>query len=121
MLEVLSKLIDRFKKHLVDSSLSLLKLRLAICYLEGVKSAHRLLILLCVVVGMITLLGAGLMLVPLVVLLYTPWEPTTKAIVGVSIGAIYLLAPVIVLTILLSERRWMRMTGATALLRKLVD
>lgn len=99
----------------------MLKLRAAIYYLEGVKGAHRILILICLLVFVITLIGAGLVLVPLALLLLMPWEPTTKAVVGIVIGAIYLLAPAIALIFLLSEKRWMRITGATDILRKLVD
>jgi hypothetical protein len=49
-----------------------------------------------------------------------PWEPATKAVVGIIIGAIYPLVPAIALISLLSENRWMRLTGATDVLRRLI-
>lgn len=99
----------------------LLKLRAAIYYLEGVKTARRILLLLCLLVFLIILIGAGLVILPLALLIFMPWEPSTKAIVGSLIGAIYLLVPLAALATLLSERRWMKLTGASDILRKLAD
>ena len=109
------------KSTYLEPSLRLLKLRAAIYYLEGVKGAHRILILICLLVFVITLLGAGLVMVPLALLLFMPWDPTTKAVVGITIGAIYLIVPAVALISLLSEKRWMRITGATDVLRKLLE
>ncbi len=117
----LSSILDRIKSRCIDPSLKLLELQLAIYYVEGIKKAHRLLMLVCMLVCVITVFGAGLVLVPVALLFYAPWEPATKAIVGISIGALYVIVPAIALSILLSEKRWMRLTGASALLRKLVD
>lgn len=104
-----------------EPSLKMLKLRAAIYYLEGVKGTRRILILICLLVFVITLIGAGLVMVPIALLLFMPWEPTTKAVVGITIGVIYLFVPTVALISLLSEKRWMRLTGATNILRKLVD
>ena len=112
---------DWLKSTYLEPSLKILKLRAAIYYLEGVKGARRILILICLLVFVITLIGAGLVMIPLALLLFMPWEPTTKAVVGIIIGAIYLLVPAVALISLLSEKRWMRLTGATDVLRKLVD
>jgi hypothetical protein len=114
-------ILDWLKSTYLEPTLKLLKLRAAIYYLEGVKGARRILILVCLLVFVITLIGAGLVIIPLALLLFMPWEPTTKAIVGIVIGAIYLLVPVVALIPLLSQKRWMRVTGATEVLRKLVD
>jgi hypothetical protein len=110
---------DWVKSTYIEPSLKVLKLRAAIYYLEGVKGAHRILILVCVLVFVITLIGAGLVLVPLALLMFMPWDPVTKAVVGTVIGAVYLLVPAVALISLLSEKRWMRLTGATEVLRKL--
>jgi hypothetical protein len=114
-------LFDWLRSAYLEPSLKILKLRAAIYYLEGVKGAHRILILICLLVFVITLVGAGLVMVPLALLLFMPWEPTTKAVVGIIIGALYLLVPAVALISLLSEKRWMRLTGATDVLRKLAD
>ncbi len=118
---LLQGMFDWLKSTYLEPSLKMLKLRAAIYYLEGVKGAHRILILICLLVFVITLIGAGLVIVPLALLFFMPWEPITKAIVGICIGGIYLLGPVAALISLLSEKRWMRLTGANKVLRKFVD
>ena len=112
---------DWLKSTYLEPSLKMVKLRAAIYYLEGVKGAHRILILICLLVFMITLIGAGLVMIPLALILFMPWGPATKAVVGIVIGAVYLLVPAVALISLLSEKRWMRLTGATDVLRKLGD
>jgi hypothetical protein len=112
---------DWLKSSYLEPSLKMLKIKAAILYLEGVKSAHRILILISLLVFVITLIGAGLVIGPLALLFFMPWAPTTKAIVGIIIGALYLISPTVALISLLSEKRWMRLTGATHMLRKLVD
>jgi hypothetical protein len=114
-------LFDWVKSTYLEPSVRIFRIKAAIYYLEGVKGAHRILLLVCLLVFVITLIGAGLVMIPLALILFMPWEPTTRAIVGISIGAVYLLGPAIALSTLLSEKRWMRMTGASEVLRKLVD
>jgi hypothetical protein len=108
-------ILDWLKSTYLEPTIKMFKL------LEGIKGARRILILLCLLVFVITLIGAGLVIIPLALLLFMPWEPSTKAIVGIVIGAIYLLVPVVALIPLLSQKRWMRVTGANDVLRKLVD
>ena len=117
---IFQMIFDWIKSAYLEPSLRLLKLRAAICYLEGIKGARRILILVCLLVFVITLICGGLVLVPVSMLLFMSWEPGTKALVGIVIGVVHLLVPAIVLIFLLSEKRWMRITGATEVLRKLV-
>lgn len=86
---------------------------------EGARAARRVVLLLGLLIFVITLIGAGLVLVPIALLLFMPWSPQTKAFVGLSVGLLYLLIPVVPLLWLFSERRWMRVTGADELARKL--
>jgi hypothetical protein len=118
---IFQKIVDWIKSTYVDPSLRVLRLRAAICYLEGIKGARRILVLVCLLVFVITLICGGLVLVPVSLLLFMPWEPSTKAVVGIVIGGAYLMVPAIALSFLLSEKRWMRITGATEVLSKLVD
>jgi hypothetical protein len=111
---------DWLKSTYLEPSMERLKFRAAIYYLEGIKSAHNILILVCLLVFVITLIGAGLVIIPVALLIFMPWGLTTKAVVGIIIGALYLLVPSLALSSLLSEKRWMRITGATEVLRRLV-
>ncbi len=114
-------IIDSLKKTYLDRLARMVKAQAAIVYLEGIKKARRILILLCLLIFIITLIGAGFVLIPLALLLFMPWEPQTKAIIGIAIGAVYLLVPVVGIVLVLSEKRWMAVTGARETLNKLLE
>lgn len=113
-------ILDGLKLAYVGSSVRMLKIRGAIYYLEGVKSTYRALIQVCLVAFLITLVGAGLVLIPLALFIFMPWEPATKAVVGIVIGSVYMIVAGVGLISLLSEKRWMRLTGASEILHKLL-
>ena len=114
-------IIDKLRKAYLDPLIRTFKARAAVVYLEGIKGARRILILFCLLIFIITLIGAGFVLIPLALLLFMPWEPQTKAIVGIAIGAVYLLVPLAGIGFVLSEKRWMAVTGARDTLNKLME
>lgn len=113
--------LDWIKQTYLEPTLRLLKVRVAIYYLEGIKTARQILILLCLLIFVITLIGAGLVLIPVALLLFMPWAPETKALVGLAVGLVYLLIPVVALFSLLSEKRWLKLTGTNDVLNKLLN
>ena len=113
--------LDWIKQTYMEPTLRLLKVRVAIYYLEGIKTARQILILLCLLIFVITLIGAGLVLIPVALLLFMPWSPETKALVGLAVGLVYLLIPVVALFSLLSEKRWLKLTGTNDVLNKLLN
>ena len=108
---------DWLKSAYLGLSVNMLKLPAGTYYLEGVKGAHRILYLICLMVLLITLIGDGAFGAPL----FMPWEFTTKATVGIIGGAVYLLVPAVALISLLSDKRWLQLTGATGVLRGLME
>lgn len=114
-------LIDWLKKTYLEPLIRTLKAQAAVVYLEAIKGARRVVILLCLLIFTITLIGAGLVLIPLALLLFMPWEPQTKAIVGIAVGAVYLLVPLVAMLPVLSEKRWMAVTGAGDTVKKLLE
>ena len=114
-------LIDWLKKTYLAPLTRMLKAQAAVVYLEAIKGARRVLILLCLMIFTITLIGAGLVLIPLALLLFMPWEPQTKAIVGIAVGAVYLLVPLAAMLPALSEKRWMAVTGAEDTVKNLLE
>jgi hypothetical protein len=115
-----STLVDWLKREYLDPLIRTLKVQAAIVYLEGIKGARRILILFCLMVFIITLIGAGLVLIPLSLLQLISNEQT-KAIVGAAIGVVYLLVPLAGAIFVLSEKRWMTVTGARDALNKLLE
>ena len=99
--------------------LELLKVKAAIAYLSIIRGTRRFVIMLAVLVFCAVILACGFLLIPIALLLFMPWEPHTKAIVGIAIGAAYILVPLIVAAVLLSEKRWLRVSRADELLRSI--
>jgi len=113
-------LIDWLKKTYLEPVIRSLKAQAADIYLEGMKGARRALVLLCLLVFVITLVGAGLVLIPLS-LLQLAEKGETKAIVGTIVGLIYLLVPLIAMRPLLSEKRWLSVTGAEETAKRILE
>jgi len=101
--------------------LDLLKIKVAIALLGVVRGVRRALIAVIVMVFCAAIVACGFVLVPIALLLFMPWEPQTKAIVGIAIGAAYILIPLAVISALLSEKRWLRTLRVAELLRSVKD
>jgi hypothetical protein len=99
--------------------LELLKIKAAIAYLGIIRGARRFVIVLVVLVFCAVILACGFLLVPIALLLFAPWQPHTKALVGIIIGAAYILIPLFAASVLLSEKRWLRISRADELLRSI--
>ena len=114
-------MLGNFLKGRMESCCStifeLIKIRAAITYLGIIKSARRFVIMIAVAIFCAVIVACGFLLVPIALLLFMPWSAHTKAIVGIAIGAAYILIPLGVASTLLSEKRWLRITRADALLR----
>ncbi len=101
----------------IDASIALCKIQAAIVYLNFIKGARRMTMLVCVLVLGIVILACGFLLIPVGLCLFMPWAPETKAIVAVSFGAAYLIIPLIVVMALFSEKRWMKTSSADKLVK----
>jgi MFS family permease len=114
-------ILGNFLKGRIESycstMLELLKVKAAITYLSIIRGARRFVIMVAVLVFCAVILACGFLLVPIALLLFMPWAPHTKAIVGIAIGAAYVLVPLILAAVLLSEKRWLRISRADELLR----
>jgi hypothetical protein len=114
-------IIGDFLKGRIESycstMLELFKIKAAIAYLSIIRGVRRLVIMVAVLVFCTVILACGFLLVPIALLLFMPWDPQTKAIVGIAVGAAYILVPLIVASVMLSENRWLRISRADELLR----
>ena len=108
-------------RALVEPSLRRAKIRAVICYLEMIRTTRKALIILGVLMFCFVIMAGGAVLMPLALCLFMPWQPQTKALVVLAFGAVYLLAPLIVATVLMSEKRWMRITRADKLVKDVLS
>jgi hypothetical protein len=107
-------LIESYVRTIVD----LLKIEAAIAYLKVLQGTRRFVMVVMLLFFFVVVLGCGFLLIPIALLLFMPWDPQTKAIVGICIGAAYVLIPIIVISVLLSEKRWIRWSGVGRLIRQ---
>lgn len=112
-------IIDWLRETYLQPLIRMLKAQAAALYVEAIKGTRRVIILLCLLIFTITLIGAGLVLIPLALLLFMPWDPQTKAMVGIVVGAVYLLVPLAAMLPVFSEKRWISLTKAEDTARKL--
>ncbi|TFH64205.1 MAG: hypothetical protein E4G91_06535 [Candidatus Zixiibacteriota bacterium] len=114
--------ISSFVRNLIESyiqtTIDLLKVEAAIPYLKALQGVRRFLIRATLLVFFVVVLGCGFLLLPIVLLLFMPWDDPTKAIVGICIGAAYVVIPIIAIAMLLSEKRWVRWSGVGKLIRQ---
>jgi 4-amino-4-deoxy-L-arabinose transferase-like glycosyltransferase len=107
-------LIESYVRTIID----LLKIEAAVAYLKVLKGTRRFVIVTMLLFFFVVVLGCGFLLIPIALLLFMPWAPETKAIVGICIGAAYVVIPIIVISMLLSEKRWIRWSGVGKLIRQ---
>ena len=105
---------------LVEPCLRRAKIRAVIYYLEMIQAARKSVIILGALIFCFVIMAVGAVLIPLALCLFMPWQPQTKALVACTFGAVYLLAPLIVAIVLMSEKRWMRMTRAGMLMKDVI-
>jgi hypothetical protein len=114
--------IPNFVRDLIESyirtTIDLLKIEAAIAYLKALKGVRRFIIVAMLLFFSVVVLGCGFLLIPVALLLFMPWDSQTKAIVGICIGAAYVLVPIIVISVLLSEKRWVKWSGIEKLIRQ---
>ncbi len=118
MTGILGEIIRRLIGPEIESSVALAKIQAAIVSLYLLKGARRVTVIFCVLVLSTVMLACGFLLIPVALCLFTPWSPETKTIVAASIGAAYIIIPVIVVMVLSSERRWMKASGADKLVKE---
>jgi hypothetical protein len=101
----------------VKASIAAVKIQGAIAYLKLIRGTRRLAMLFCLLILCAIVLGCGFLLVPVALCLFMPWAPETKAIVAASVGAAYVVIPLIVVMALFSQKRWMRASRADKLMK----
>ena len=102
----------------IENAVASVKVRAAIVYLNVIKRTRILTMLVCLLVLCVVVLACGFLLIPIALCLFMPWAPETKAIVAASFGAAYIIIPVIVVLVLLSQKRWMKVSHAAQLLKE---
>ena len=97
-------------------SLQLLKIESATCYLQGVAMARRSAIGLIRMGLLMVLIGVGLLLLHAGLFILLPWSMQGKAILGLCLGAGYVVAGGWGLCRAVDAKAWMIKSGAVELM-----
>ena len=111
------KLLDNYRAL----SMQLLKIEAAKAYLHGVKAARLSALGLMWMGLVIGLICIGLVLLHIGLFILLPWTIETKAILGMVLGAVYVVGGGLLLREAMDEKRWMEKSGATKMLRDSLD
>ena len=121
MFDAVSSFLKGLIKSYLSSLLELAKIRMAVCYVNCVKVTRHLFMLWCALVFCLVLLAIGLALIPIALCLYMPWSFDTKAIVAISFAFVYIIVPLVILILVFSQKRWMRISKANDLVGSILD
>ncbi|MEI8138983.1 MAG: hypothetical protein WCI03_03855 [bacterium] len=111
------KMMDNYR----NLSLQLLKIEAAKAYLQGVKAARMSAIGLMGMGLVIGLICMGLVLIHVGLFLLLPWTVETKAVLGISLGLIYVIGGGLLLRAAMNEKTWMEKSGATKMLKDAIN
>jgi len=117
----MNEMVATFEKLIrlyVEQHLARAKFRTAIYYMNGVQSVRRLFIFACLLGVSIRLFVLGLLLIPVALCFFMPWTPEVKAGVAILSGLVYLAGSLAILSLLLSERQWLKVSRAKEFLER---
>jgi hypothetical protein len=113
---ILRQLLQSEKERLIR----LARIEAAAYYVKGVSALRFSAIALVGLGCCAALLFLGLLLAHAAVFLALPWEPFAKILLLGGLGLLYIVIALTAMRIATSERRWMRRTGASRMVRESV-
>jgi C4-dicarboxylate transporter len=109
-------LLLRYAGWMKTASADVVKLRAAKSYLKGIKAVRLLVRDIMVMTCCVVFIGSGLALLPVVILLYAPWEASTKMTAAVVLLFGYVAGSLLVFFRMFSQRKWMQLSRADELM-----
>lgn len=121
---------DMFKGLLAGVALKLLAnyQQLSLCWLKietakscvhGVRLARLSALTLLQLCALLALICLGVLLLHVGLFVLLPWSLTAKAVLGMSLGLLYILGGCLALRAAMDEKIWLEKSGVTALLKEI--
>jgi len=108
------KLLDNYR-HL---SVQLLKIEVVKSYLQGVQMARLSALGLMRMGLLISLICVGVLLLHAGIFILLPWTLEAKAVSGILLGVVYVVAGGLALRSTMDEKAWMEKSGAAEMLKE---
>ncbi len=103
-------------KSYQQKALELAKITLATVYAHALKIARKHLLLFCLLFFGTMVSAVAAVVIPVVLVLLTPWSGLIKAALLLTLGSVYIAGTAWVFLVLFSEDRWMKLSGVQDLL-----
>lgn len=84
----------------------LAKVRLALQSLKTLKAVRKGVLAVSGLMFLTAVAAAGMIMIPMALCLFMPWTQTTRLVVALVVGALYIAVPITLVLAFLSERRW---------------
>jgi Na+-driven multidrug efflux pump len=98
-------------------SAQMLKIRAAAGYVQAVKAFRQQCLYLALIIFCLVMLAGALIIAPWMLILIAPWNTQTKVIAALILEALYIGVPASVLFYFVSEKRWLKSSGAEKILQ----
>ena len=126
--DAISKLKDQFFEstfgllfHWKKNAITLAKIQAASFYVKAVQSFHRQVVALVAVIFVLLLLAVAVVVSPYMLILFAPITPSLKFLLICVVTVLELVVPSIILSMFLSERKWMEITKANEFIEKVLQ
>ena len=106
-------------KQYQHKALELVKIGVAAFYAHTLKITRKHLLLFCLLVFGTMLSAVALVVVPVVIVLLTPWSALIKVLCLLILGSAYVMGTAWIFLVLFSEERWMKLSGMQELLEEI--
>ena len=103
-------------KQYQHKALEMAKIGMATVYSHALRIARKHLLLFCLLFFGTMVSAVAAVVVPVTLILLTPWSAAIKAVLLLLLGSIYIAGTAWVFLVLFSEERWMKMSGVQDLL-----
>ena len=103
-------------KQYHHKALEMAKIGMATVYSHALRIARKHLLLFCLLFFGTMVSAVAAVVVPVTLILLTPWSVAIKAVLLLILGSIYIAGTAWVFLVLFSEERWMKMSGVQDLL-----
>ena len=100
-------------------TLELLRIVAASAYLQVLRATRKHLVILLAVIFAVTLSAVAAVVVPVALVMVSPWTAGTKVFLLIALGLAYVSAIALCLHNVLSEEKWMKASGFQELLDSL--
>ena len=101
-------------------TLELARITAVSVYLNSIKELRKAAITLFAVAMASAVFAMALVVVPVAIVIVSPWEPTVKIVALLVLGLVDMVAGLVILFHLFSEERWMKITRSQEFIDKIM-